>query len=339
MIRGVLALLVLAALGGGSAADPLYNRGDLALAGATIDGEVISPAGSTITVEGVVVFNGPFRGAAEFHGRGTAVFNGGSSPGDSPAIVTVEGGVRFGPANTLLIELGGTAPGAFDRLEIQGALEAGGTLVVALLPGFAGNPGDSYEIFTAAAITGSFTYVPPPIGAGLTLALRQTATSMRLTVAADCNGNGLADSDEIAQGLAGDCNGNQVPDGCDLAGGTGDSNANGFLDTCEVTRLDVTRTGLSWTPLAIADAYDVIAGDLATLRASGGDFTAATQICLAENQPGTALPHATDPGPGAGLWFLVRGAAGAVNLSWDTFTSDQVGSRDAEIAASAMACQ
>jgi hypothetical protein len=52
---------------------------------------------------------------------------------------------------------------------------------VALLPGFTGNLGDSYEIVTAAAITGSFAYVPPPIGAGLTLALRQTATSRPAT--------------------------------------------------------------------------------------------------------------------------------------------------------------
>jgi len=267
-----------------------------------------------------------------------AALAGGPDPFCGPATVTVEGSVRLGPSNTLLIELGSTAPGAYDRLEIQGALEAGGTLVVALLPGFAGNPGDSYEIFTAAAITGGFTYAPPPVGAGLTLALEWTATSVRLTVTADCNGNGLADLEEIAQGLAQDCNGNQVPDGCDLAGGAGDSNANGYLDTCEVSRLDVTRTELSWTPLAIAGAYDVIAGDLGTLAATGGDFTAATQACLADGQSGTVLAHATDPGPGAGVWFLVRGVAGAVNLSLDTFTSSQAGARDAEVAASPAAC-
>jgi len=256
----------------------------------------------------------------------------------SPAVVTIEGSVRLGPANTLLIELGDTAPGAYDRLEIQGSLEADGALVVALLPGFTATPGASYEIFTAAAVTGSFVYAPPPIGAGLSLALEWTATSVRLTVVADCNGNNLADAEEIAQGLAQDCNGNQVPDGCDLAGGAGDSNANGFLDTCEVSRLDMMPTGLSWTPLLIATVYDVIAGDLATLRATGGDFTVATQTCLADDQTGTVLSIGTEPGPGAGFWFLVRGVAGAVNLSLDTFTSSQVGLRDAEVAASAAAC-
>ncbi|MED5507892.1 MAG: PQQ-dependent sugar dehydrogenase [Planctomycetota bacterium] len=35
----------------------------------------------------------------------------------------------------------------------------------------------------------------------------------------DCDGNGLKDSLEIAEGLAPDCNGNQVPDSCDLTSG------------------------------------------------------------------------------------------------------------------------
>jgi hypothetical protein len=267
----------------------------------------------------------------------TAVAGGGGAR-IGAAVVPVEGSVRFGAASTLTIELGSVGSGDNDRLEVQGAFEAGGTLFVVLLSGFAGNLDDSYEIVTAAAITGGFAYVPPNIGAGLTLALRQTATSIRLTVAADCDGNGLADTDEIAQGLAQDCDGNLVPDGCDLAGGAGDSNANGFLDTCEVSRLDVAPAGLSWTPLVVADAYDVIAGDLATLRATGGDFTAATLACLADDQAGTTLPHTIDPAAGGGIWFLVRGVAGSTALSLDTFAPGQAGSRDAEVAASAAAC-
>jgi hypothetical protein len=316
----------------------LNNGGDLALADTTIDAAVNSPAGTSISIAGEVVFNGPFRGAGRFLGRGTAVFNGGSSPGDSPAVVRFEGNVRFGPASTLTIELGTTAIGGYDRLEIQGSLEAGGALVVVLIPGFAGDEGDSYEILTAAGITGAFTYVPPDVGEGVTLALEQTATSIRLTVAADCNGNDQADSQEIAQDPARDCDGNLVPDDCDLAGGEGDANANGFLDACEVSRLDVAPAGLSWTPLVVATAYDVVAGDLATLRATGGDFTAATEACLSDNQTGTALPHATDPVPGEGTWFLVRGVAESINLSLDTFAPGQIGSRDAEVAASAAAC-
>jgi hypothetical protein len=316
----------------------LHNGGDLALVDTVIDAAVHSPAGTSVTVAGEVVFDGPFSGAAQFHGRGTAVFNGASSPGDSPAVVPFEGSVRFGTASTLTIELGTTALGAYDRLEIEGNLEAGGALVVVLLSGFAGSQGDSYEILTAAGITGSFTYVPPDVGAGMTLALEQTSTSIRLTVAADCNGNDVADVHEIAQDPSLDCDGNQVPDTCDLAGGAGDFNANGFLDACEVCLLDVAAAMLSWTPLVAADAYDVVAGDLATLLTAGGDFTAATQVCLGDSLTETTLPHITDPAAGGGIWFLVRGVAGPVPLSFDTFGPGQAGARDAEIAAAAAAC-
>lgn len=258
--------------------------------------------------------------------------------GAGAATVTVEGSVRFGPESTLTIELGSLAPGQYDRMEIQGTLQAGGTLVVILLPGFAVGPGDDWEILTADAIAGAFAYTPPDVGAGLTLALRQEATAIRLVAAADCNGNRIPDADEIDQGLVQDCDGNLVPDGCDLAGGAGDANANGFLDACEVSTLSVTRIGLSWTALVIADVYDVIAGDLTALRATGGDFAAATRACLADDQPGTALGHAIDPLPDGGMWFLVRGAAGPAGLSLDTFAPGQAGSRDAEVGASAEAC-
>lgn len=258
--------------------------------------------------------------------------------GDSPAVVPFEGSVRFAPASTLTIELGAPAPGRYDRLEIQGAFEAGGTLVVVTLPDFTGSEGDTYEIVTAASVTGLFAYVPPAVGAGMTLALVQTPTSIRLVVAADCDGNRRADSQEIAQDPARDCNGNLVLDVCELAGG-GDTNANGYLDVCEVSTLSVTAATLSWSSLIVASVYDVVAGDLATLRATGGDFTAATQSCLADDQVGTSLAYTGQPAtPGEGFWFLVRGVAGATALSFDSFAAGQAGSRDAGIAASPGAC-
>jgi hypothetical protein len=52
----------------------------------------------------------------------------------------------------------------------------------------------------------------------------------------DCNGNQIADQDEIDQGLVADCDLNGIPDECALAGsdpGT-DCNQNGLLDVCEI---------------------------------------------------------------------------------------------------------
>ncbi len=57
---------------------------------------------------------------------------------------------------------------------------------------------------------------------------------------ADCDGNGVADHVEIADGALADCNGNLVPDDCDLASGASeDSDSSGVLDECECA-FDVT---------------------------------------------------------------------------------------------------
>lgn len=50
----------------------------------------------------------------------------------------------------------------------------------------------------------------------------------------DCNENGINDPDDIAGGTSEDCNGNGVPDECDLADGGADCNGNGILDSCEM---------------------------------------------------------------------------------------------------------
>jgi thiol-disulfide isomerase/thioredoxin len=52
----------------------------------------------------------------------------------------------------------------------------------------------------------------------------------------DCNGNGIPDSQDIAEGTSMDCNGNGRPDECDLdEGAAEDCNENGILDICEVS--------------------------------------------------------------------------------------------------------
>jgi len=54
----------------------LVNTGSLRLARAVVEGDVNSPAGSTIDVIGTVIFNGAFSGAGTFYGSGTVIFNG-----------------------------------------------------------------------------------------------------------------------------------------------------------------------------------------------------------------------------------------------------------------------
>ncbi|MFZ9881539.1 MAG: hypothetical protein ACO3QC_09075, partial [Phycisphaerales bacterium] len=74
--------------------------------------------------------------------------------------------------------------------------------------------------------------------------------------ATDCNGDGLLDSCELANG-ASDCNGNGLPDSCDLlAGSTVDCDADGLIDSCEIasgTAFDCDGNGR-------LDSCDVAAG-------------------------------------------------------------------------------
>jgi hypothetical protein len=51
----------------------------------------------------------------------------------------------------------------------------------------------------------------------------------------DCNGNGIPDACDIADGTSGDCDQNGVPDECQLAAGTSqDCNGNGIPDECDI---------------------------------------------------------------------------------------------------------
>jgi len=53
--------------------------------------------------------------------------------------------------------------------------------------------------------------------------------------AGDCNGNGIPDVQDLAEGTSPDCNGNAIPDECDVADGrSADCNGNGLPDECEI---------------------------------------------------------------------------------------------------------
>jgi hypothetical protein len=101
--------------------------------------------------------------------------------------------------------------------------------------------------------------------------------------------------------------------------------------------LSLTKSDVSWSPLAEAVAYDVVRGDVASLRASGGDFGAATEICLGDDLAATTLAL-DDPPPGEAQWVLVRGVAPQGAMSYESFGPGQVGDRDAEIGSAPAAC-
>ena len=100
----------------------------------------------------------------------------------------------------------------------------------------------------------------------------------------DCNGNGILDSCDIADGTAKDCNGNGIPDACDIASGFSlDLDGDQVPDECtQVIYVDADAQGLadgsSW-----ADAYNDLQLALAGTQPS-------TQIWVAEGTYHPAAP-------------------------------------------------
>jgi hypothetical protein len=95
---------------------------------------------------------------------------------------------------------------------------------------------------------------------------------------------------------------------------------------------------LSWTPIQDSTAYDVVRGDIAVLSITHGDFSAAIDACAFNNTLETSAPAMGDPVAGDGFFYLVRPMNCGGPGSYDTADGSQVGSRDAEIAASPHAC-
>ena len=95
---------------------------------------------------------------------------------------------------------------------------------------------------------------------------------------------------------------------------------------------------LSWFVVVDADWYEVVRGNLATLRSSGGDYTAAADSCAADNENSTSVLIAGDPLPGDGFWYLVRATNCRGKGTYDAVGSAQIGARDAEIVAGANDC-
>ena len=146
----------------------------------------------------------------------------------------------------------------------------------------------------------------------------------------------------------GDCNESNpaihpnAPEACDAIDSDCDGNPNPLAPAgspaLAADRTGLSTTQLSWTPLAGATSYDVVRGSLATLASTHGDFTAATNLCVANDLAATTKSDTGMPAAGTGSWYLVRGSNCGGAGSYNEGAPSQVGSRDAEIQASVAAC-
>jgi T5SS/PEP-CTERM-associated repeat protein len=145
-------------------AKPLINNGHI----------IGNSAAQRITLPGYV------KGVGTFD---QVNFTGTYSPGLSPATAVV-GSLSFTPTSTLLMELGGTAPGSgYDQLQASGSLTLGGALQVSLINGFIPSAGQSFNILDWGSLAGTFSSLNLPTLSGLSWNTSQLYSTGVLSVA------------------------------------------------------------------------------------------------------------------------------------------------------------
>ena len=103
------------------------------------------------------------------------------------------------------------------------------------------------------------------------------------------------------------------------------------------------KTQVTWASAALVD---VVRGDLGALRSSGGQFNGTVEACLRNDVSASSVTDATTPSPGAGKYYLVRGAGPSpfcnASHSWRTGAPAEKpgagGDRDDDIVLDGDAC-
>ncbi len=95
---------------------------------------------------------------------------------------------------------------------------------------------------------------------------------------------------------------------------------------------------ITWDSSRGATSYDVVRGSLPALEESRGDFSVATQGCMASNVASTVIEDAATLVPGDGAFYLVRPRNCAGAGTYDTGLGSQTGSRDPGIQLSGVGC-
>jgi T5SS/PEP-CTERM-associated repeat protein len=173
----------------------LTNDGDLNLSGGTTDifgnvnntgtGGIIVTGGSTTTLFDDLVHNGTDKirvtegsqlvifgtasGDGSYEGLGDLWFEGGLSPGNSPAQVSTAGNATYGLDSSNVMEIAGLARGTeYDAFDVGNTLTLAGELNVELLDLFTPQLGDIFDLFTAKTIAGEFDLLSlAALGGGL----------------------------------------------------------------------------------------------------------------------------------------------------------------------------
>lgn len=158
---GTLAFTATTDVQGPVANDP---GGAIVVAGQTTtfyDDVVNNGAEFRVTNGAQAVFFGAYSGGTNITGPGAVVFAGALQPGNSPALIDVQGDMSLLSSSVTTMELGGLTRGTqYDAFDVGTTLLLGGTLDVVLydLGGgtFTPQAGDSFDLFAATTVQGSF---------------------------------------------------------------------------------------------------------------------------------------------------------------------------------------
>ncbi|MEW5993855.1 MAG: CRTAC1 family protein, partial [Candidatus Zixiibacteriota bacterium] len=99
------------------------------------------------------------------------------------------------------------------------------------------------------------------------------------------------------------------------------------------------KSTISWDPVSIAEVYDVVKGDLNSLRSSAGDFSSSITGCVEDDSIDTQTSDSIEPLPGEGFYYLARYEySGGMKGTYEVCSTSQKGRRDSEIEASSNKC-
>jgi T5SS/PEP-CTERM-associated repeat protein len=197
-------------------------------------GDVVHNGVQIAVGEGSTIeFLGTVSGAGNYFSGGTVAMNGEFRPGNGPGVVSFASELAFGAGASLEIELGGTAPGTYDKVSVGGDLALDGDLIVSILPGFTPTAGQSFNILDwNGTLSGTFSELDLPTFDGLAWNTSQLYTNGVISLA--------------AAGLAGDYNADGVVDAVDYTvwrnnlGDPNESDLNNNGDGGQVTASDYT---------------------------------------------------------------------------------------------------
>jgi len=139
-----------------------------------------------VSAGGAANFFGLVSGAGSFTGTGQSRFEGGLSPGNSPALISFATAVTFGSSSPITMELGGLIPGTgHDKIIFNNSVMLeGGPLDVVWYGGWSGSAGDVYDLFDwNGTLTGLFGSVNlPTLASGLSWDIAHLYTSGEISV-------------------------------------------------------------------------------------------------------------------------------------------------------------